>query len=273
MIKRDVFILSDGTGITANTLSNSLISQFESIHFEKTTIPYIGSIDKAQEVVQKINQKSQARGLQPIVFMTLVQPHIRNEILKANASFYDLFNAFIEPLEKELHAKSSYSVGRSHGVINPETYNQRIDAVNFALNHDDGIKVNHYQNADIILVGVSRCGKTPTCLFMALQFGILAANYPITDEDLNQFNLPATLKPYKNKLFGLTIDPNRLRQIRHERRPNSRYSSLEQCRLEVSEVEAMYQHEKISYLNSTSYSIEEIATRIMAQANIKQRIS
>lgn len=275
-MKRFIFILSDGTGITADTLSNSLISQFETIDFDKITIPYIDSLEKAQKVVNKINNYSKTNPFKPIVFMTLVNPLIRKEILKAKASIYDLFNSFIEPLEKELEAKSSYTVGRSHGVVNTESYNNRIDAVNFALNHDDGIKVNHYQHADIILIGVSRCGKTPSCLFMALQFGIYAANYPFTDDDLdnlNNFHLPKLLKPYKNKLFGLTIHSERLQQIRSKRRPNSQYASIEQCQREVKEVENMYQNEKIPYINSTRYSIEEITTRIMARAGIKRRIT
>lgn len=271
-MKRHVFMLSDGTGITAETLGNSLITQFENIEFEKQTIPYIDSIPKAENIVLMINQSFQEEGIKPLVFMTLVNPEIRQLFKKANGCVFDLFNTFIGPLENELHEKSSYTVGRTHGVANDKSYTHRIEAVDYALNHDDGIKTRGYEKADIILIGVSRCGKTPSCLYMALQYGILAANYPFTEEDLVGFHLPEVLKPYKNKLFGLTIDTHRLQQIRSERRPNSKYASAEQCRLEVAEVEAMYQKERIPYINSTKYSIEEIATKILAISGLQRKI-
>lgn len=271
-MKRYVFMLSDGTGITAEALGNSLITQFENIYFEKTTIPYIDSIEKAETVVLRINESFQQQRIKPLVFMTLVNPEIRAHIKKAQACVYDLFSTFIGPLEKELEEKSSYTVGKTHGVADNKTYSHRIDAVDYALSHDDGVKTKGYEKADIILIGVSRCGKTPSCLYMALQYGILAANYPFTDEDLSYFHLPEVLKPYKEKLFGLTIDVERLQQIRTERRPSSKYASAEQCRLEVTEVEAMYKRERIPYINSTRYSIEEISTKILASAGLKRTI-
>lgn len=271
-MKRFVYMLSDGTGITAETLGNSLISQFENIEFEKLTIPYIDSVEKAEKVVVQINQSFATAGIKPLVFMTLVNPEIRKYFKKADACLFDLFSIFIGPLEQELEEKSSYTVGRTHGVADDKTYTHRIEAVDFALHHDDGIKTRGYDKADIILIGVSRCGKTPSCIYMALQYGILAANYPFTEDDLVGFHLPDSLRPYKNKLFGLTIDPHRLQQIRSERRPNSKYASAEQCRIEVNEVEAMYQKENIPYLNSTRFSIEEIATKILAASGIIRKI-
>jgi len=272
-MKRHVFIISDGTGITAEALGNSLITQFDSITFEKKTLPYIDTLEKAKEAVKQVNACAEQFKTKPLIFITLVKKELSNEIMKANASVFDLFNTFLVPLEQELNAKSSFTVGRSHGVVNPESYNHRIDAVNYALSHDDGVKTKNYSLADIILIGVSRCGKTPSCLYMALQFGILAANYPFTDDDLNNLRLPESLRPFKSKLFGLTIDPERLSQIRSERRPNSKYASLEQCRLEVNEVEAMYRREGVPFINSTRYSIEEITTRILAKAGISRRIT
>lgn len=271
-MKRYVYMLSDGTGITAEMLGNSLITQFENIEFEKLTIPYIQSIEEAENVVIMINQSFKEQGIKPLVFMTLVNPELRKFFQKANACVFDLFSTFIGPLETELQEKSSYTVGRTHGVADVKTYTHRIEAVDFALSHDDGIKTRGYEKADIILIGVSRCGKTPSCLYMALQYGILAANYPFTDDDLIGFHLPECLKPFKHKLFGLTIDVERLQQIRSERRPNSKYASAEQCRIEVREVEAMYQKEKIPYINSTKFSIEEIATKVLAASGLQRKI-
>lgn len=271
-MKRCVYMISDGTGITAESLGNSLLSQFESLEFSKTTIPYIDSPEKAQKAVEELNNNFKLTGLRPIAFITLINPDVNKEIKKADALIIDLFNTFISPLEHELQVKSSHTVGKTHSVADSKSYDQRIAAINYSLAHDDGINVKDYDKADIILIGVSRCGKTPSCLYMALQFGILAANYPFTEEDLANFYLPKSLRPYKSKLFGLTIDPERLCNIRDLRRPNSNYAQIDQCKKEIHEVEAMYQNENIPYINSTKYSIEEISTKIMSMANLKRRI-
>ncbi|QDP72533.1 kinase/pyrophosphorylase [Legionella israelensis] len=271
-MKRYVYMISDGTGITVEGLGTSLITQFEHIQFEKITIPYVDTLEKADNVVLNINQSYQESGQKPLVFMTLVNPEISQKIKTAKACIFDLFNTFLGQIEEELNIKSSYKVGRTHGVANNESYGQRIEAVEYALSHDDGIKTRDYDKADIILIGVSRCGKTPSCLYMALQYGVLAANYPFTEEDLNHFHLPELLRKHKKKLFGLTIDCKRLQQIRNERRPNSRYASITQCQLETSEVEAMYKRENIPYLDSTKYSIEEISTKVLSIAGIKRKI-
>lgn len=270
-MRRQVFMISDGTGITAENLGNSLITQFENIKFEKITMPYIDNLEKAHEVVQQINESFIKTGYKPLVFMTLINTDISKAIRQSNASIFDLFNTFLEPLEKELQSKSSYTVGKTHSVTNRQSYSNRIEAVDYALAHDDGLKVRGYEKADIVLIGVSRSGKTPSCLYMALHFGVLAANYPFTEEDLSYQHLPEVLRPFKKKLFGLTIDSERLQHIRTERRPNSKYASAEQCRLEVAEVEAMYKRENIPYLNSTRYSIEEISTKVLATARIQRK--
>jgi len=272
-MKRNIFIISDGTGITADSLANSLLTQFNDIEFEKQTLPYLDSLDKAEALISRINICYEETGNKPLIFLTLINSRIGEYIkTQAKAAVFDLFGTFISPLEKELKTKSSYTVGLTHGVANIESYQHRIEAVDYTLAHDDGIKIRGYEDADIILIGVSRCGKTPSCLYMALQFGILAANYPFTDDDLSDLRLPDVLRPYKSKLFGLSIDPQRLKEIRTERRPNSQYSSADQCRIEIAEVEAMYQREKIPFINTTNFSIEEIATKIMSIAGLTRKI-
>jgi [pyruvate, water dikinase]-phosphate phosphotransferase / [pyruvate, water dikinase] kinase len=271
-MKRHVFMLSDGTGITAEHLGNSLMSQFREITFEKQTLPYIDTPTKAQEVISKINQCIEKTQNPPLVFMTIVNLEISALIQSSQAIVFDLFNTFIEPLEQALKTKSSYTVGQSHGVSNTEFYTHRIEAVEFALNHDDGIRAQGYEKADIILIGVSRSGKTPSCLYMALHFGIMAANFPFTEDILNWHDLPESLKPYKKKLFGLTIHPERLQHIRSERSPGSHYATLDQCRREILELEDLYKRERIPYLDSTKFSIEEIATRILAMTGLKRLI-
>src|SRR3990167_321954 len=258
LMKRYVFILSDGTGITAEHLSNSLLSQFHEVIFEKQTIPYIDNTNTAKEAITKINAIYTETNTQPLVFMTIVDLDIVALIKKTSAIVFDLFNTFIEPLEQALNTKSSYTVGQTHGMSNSQAYIHRISAVEFALAHDDGIRSNSYKNADIILIGVSRSGKTPSCLYLALNFGIKAANFPFTEDILDWHKLPEILEPYKKKLFGLTIHPERLQHIRSERSPGSRYATLQQCRKEISELEELYKKEQIPYLDSTKLSIEEI---------------
>lgn len=270
-MKRQAFFISDGTGITAETLGHSLLAQFESIDFIQTTLPYIDTTEKAHEVTSRLNKIKSDTGLQPIIFDTIVNQEIRDIISKANAFKVDIFATFLSPLEKELKIESSYSVGKSHAGGNDAGYKSRIDAVNFALDNDDGSKLKHYDKADIILIGVSRSGKTPTCLYLALQFGIKAANYPLTEEDLHNFELPDALKKHKHKLFGLTIDPERLAAIRNERKANSRYASIAQCYYETEEVEHLYQQEQISFLSTTDLSVEEISTKIMLKAELSRR--
>ncbi len=270
-MKRTAFFISDGTGITSEALGNSLLAQFERIEFDKITIPYIDDLEKARSTVARINKAGANDGMRPIIFDTIVDRNIRAEISRADAFMIDIFGTFLDPLEKELEASSSYTVGRSHAIKNESNYERRINAVNFALDNDDGARTRHYDEADIILIGVSRSGKTPTCLYLALHYGLKPANYPITEDDIEDQKMPAVLRPHREKLFGLTIDPERLSTIRNERRPNSRYSSLKQCQYEVEEAELMYKRERISYLNTTAYSVEEIATRIMLMTGIERK--
>lgn len=268
---RKVFFLSDGTGITVQTMGHSLITQFENVRFETINLPYIDTIEKAQQAVLRINQTATNDRQKPIIFATLVDPDIRQIIANSEGQYMDFFQTFLEPLEQELGTKSSRTIGRSHGLTNTISYKNRIDALNYTLGHDDGVNMRGYEQADVILIGVSRCGKTPTCLYLALQFGILAANYPFTDEHLNELRLPEALKKYKAKLFGLTIEAERLQAIRSERRPNSNYAALERCRTEVNAVEAMYRRENITFLNTTRFSIEEISTKIMALLGLERK--
>ena len=273
--KRSAFFISDGTGITAETLGHSLLAQFEgddNIQFEKQTLPYIDTEKKALETVQKINQCFEEDGYKPILFETIINEKIRSLIASSNGFPIDIFTAFLKPLEAELKLESSYSVGRGHSIVNDVHYNTRMDAVNFALDNDDGARTRHYDSADVIIIGVSRCGKTPTCLYLAMQFGLKAANYPFTDDDFDDLKIPKVLKPYKKKLFGLIIDADRLVSIRHERKPNSHYASFKQCDFESRSISALFARENIPHINSTHFSIEEIATRLMEDFNLERRI-
>ncbi len=270
--KRSAFFISDGTGITAEMLGHSLLTQFDMVAFNEVTLPFVDSVEKAQAIVEQINEQAAADGARPLLFSTLVNQDISAVVATANALFLDCFEIFILPMEKELGVQSSHAVGRSHSANNFANYHHRIEAVNFALSHDDGVSTRDLADADIILTGVSRCGKTPTCLYLAMQFGVRAANYPLIPEDFSSMQLPSQVKPLKKRLYGLTIKPERLQQIRNERRPGSVYATLDNCEFEVREAEALMRRESIAFLDATSKSVEELATTILQAAKLVRRI-
>jgi regulator of PEP synthase PpsR (kinase-PPPase family) len=268
--RRTVYFVSDQTGVTAETVGHSLLAQFVGLEVREVTLPFVSSVDKAQEAVRRINRTADEEGARPIVFSTLVEDDLREIVKQCNALFLDCFGALVGPLEHELERRSAHRTGRSHPVADP-AYAVRINATNYALAHDDG-SGSDYSRADIILVGVSRSGKTPTCLYMALQYGVFASNYPLTDDELEAGTLPARLDPHRSKLYGLTIQPERLRQIREERRPNSRYSSPQQVQYEIRAAEAIFARYGIAVLDTTETSIEEIASRILNEAGVERRL-
>jgi regulator of PEP synthase PpsR (kinase-PPPase family) len=269
--RRTVFFVSDGTGITAQMLGHSLLTQFEGVEFNQVTLPFVDSREKAEECIARIGAETHVNG-QPIVFSTLVNTDVREVLRRANALVFDFFETFIDPLEAGLGVKSSHTIGRSHSAMDKKEYQQRIEAINFAMAHDDGASHRELGQADVILIGVSRSGKTPTSLYLALQFGVMAANYPLIPEDFHRAKLPEALRAEKSRLYGLTIAPERLHEIRKERRPGSRYADLDNCRFEVEEAEALMRREGIRCINSTSKSIEEIATTILRELRIQRQV-
>lgn len=270
---RFVFFVSDRTGITAEMLGNSLLSQFEGFRFHRETIPFVDSPEKIDAVIRQINDVAAREGQAPIIFSSVVDELASATIRRdAHALTLDLFQVFIAPLESELNAKSSHTAGRSHGIANSHEYFARMEAINFTQAHDDGVATRDLGKAQVILVGVSRCGKTPTSLYLALQFGIRAANFPLTPEDFIDRRLPASVMPFRDRLFGLTINPDRLHQIREERRPGSKYASLETCRVEVREAENLMESERIPMLDTSAKSIEEIATTILHRGKLQRHV-
>jgi regulator of PEP synthase PpsR (kinase-PPPase family) len=270
--KRTVFFLSDGTGITAQMLGHSLLTQFEGVDFNQVTLSFVDSTEKAKECLVRIEAEVASGNGQPIVFSTLVNQDVREVFRRANALFLDFFETFIDPLEAGLGVKSSHTIGRSHSAMDKKEYQQRMEAINFAMAHDDGSSHRDLGQADVILVGVSRSGKTPTSLYLAMQFGVKAANYPLIPEDFDRGQLPEALRDDKTRLYGLTIAAERLHEIRKERRPGSRYAELDNCRFEIDQAEAMMRREGIRSINSTSKSIEEIATTILRELRIQRQV-
>ncbi|MCF2950232.1 kinase/pyrophosphorylase [Paraglaciecola aquimarina] len=267
---RTAYYISDGTAITAEIFGHALLTLFE-VKFNHVTIPFVETVEQAEQVNKKISESFQDKDHRPLVFYTIVNPEVRKVISQSVGINYNFLDQFVAPLEKVLGIPAKPEKHRTHS-IHEKTYDIRIDAVNYALANDDGSNLKDYHEADIILVGVSRSGKTPTSLYLALQYGIKAANYPFTEDDMGDIlRLPAVLKQFKNKLFGLTIQAERLHQIRSERRANSHYASLRQCRMELRVVENLYRKERIPFLNSTHFSIEEISAKILAETGLERK--
>jgi regulator of PEP synthase PpsR (kinase-PPPase family) len=270
--QRTVFFVSDRTGITAETLGNTLLTQFDEVEFRKVTLPFVNTPERAAQALAQIDAAAASNGAErPLVFSTTVNDDIRATLRRCQGLFLDLFDSHIPAIEAELHQKSVHKVGRVHGMADSDRYRARIDAINFALAYDDGLTQKDYQRSDVILIAPSRCGKTPTSIYMALQHGLFAANYPLTDEDLEQSRLPALLQPFAAKLYGLTSTPERLQRVRSERRPGSKYASLEQCAWELRQAEALYQRHHVAFVNSADKSVEEIAAVVMQDKGLRRQ--
>ena len=262
MTSRPVFIVSDRSGVTAETICHTLLSQFPGIAFHQIALPFIDSDEKVKAAAKQILQAAEESGLKPLVFSTFVNDRFIEALADSNAEIFDLFAPFINRMEKTLDQQSSHKPGQSHGIADVARYGHRIDAVNYALHCDDGLHAKDYSKATVILLGVSRSGKTPTCLYLALHFGFYAANYPLTEEDFSNGEIPQSILDHHDKVFGLTIDPFRLHQIRSERRPGSEYASLSRCQQDVATARRMYQRYQIAHCDSTNYSVEELGSTI-----------
>ena len=269
--ERLVYYISDGTGITAETIGHSLLTQFAGVRFDTRRLSFIDNAEKAHAAAAQVQAQGRAIGCRPIIISSVVDEALAAVLAESGALVLDVFGPFIGRLETELGQQRERHVGHAHGMFDFAAYEQRINATNYALTHDDGGNVN-YDEADLILVGVSRSGKTPTCLYLALHYGVRAANYPLTEDDLEGKELPRRLRQHRQKLYGLTIDPNRLRQIRQERKPDSRYATLEQCKFEVAAAEVLFRAERIPMLSTTHTSIEEIASKVLTALGIERHM-
>jgi regulator of PEP synthase PpsR (kinase-PPPase family) len=267
---RTLFIISDRTGITLEHLVRTLTTQFDDMCCERVVLPFLDTPAKIEAAVREIDAAAREDDAEPVVFSSIVDEGLRERLKQAHAQVFDIFDTYLPPLSAAIGLPHIGHVGRSHGMGDPGAYDRRVDAVNFALNFDDGSRFHGLDDADLILIGVSRSGKTPTCLYLAMQYAIRAANYPLTEDDFLLGKLPEPLRAHREALFGLTIAPDRLHRIREERRPGSEYASLAQCRKEVSAAEGLFRSNAIPYIDSTAVSIEELAIEIMQRVGVRR---
>lgn len=266
---RKVFFISDSTGITAETLGNTLLTQFPESRFERETIPFVTSPEYAGRIVARIDDRIRFEP-KPLIFSTVISPEIRAVLGRTKSTLIDLMGEQIGVLEHELGQEASRTPGRAHGQGDVERYQARMQAVEYAIEHDDGQSLRALDQADIILIAPSRCGKTPTTMYLALQHAVFVANYPLIEEDFDSTELPKPIRAHAKKCFGILSNPKRLSEVRYERRPNSRYASLEQCAFELRNAESLYNLHNIPYMNSASKSVEEMSTVIMHKMKLRQ---
>ena len=259
-----VFFLSDSTGISAETMGNALLLQFPELRFERRLIPFIASVEEARKVVEILDAAA-AGPVTPLAFSTTALTEIREELHKSVCPLIDFFELHMERVEATLGVPGLRVAARLHGMGDVQRYNQRMAAVEYAIEHDDGQSMRALDKADVILLGPSRCGKTPTTMYLALQHGVFVANYPLVEEDFETGDLPRPVSALRDHCFGLTTTPARLSEVRQQRRPNSRYASLEQSTFELRRAEALYRTHRIPVVNSATRSVEEMSTVILQQ--------
>lgn len=260
---RTVFFVSESTGLTAEAMGQSLLSQFETLEFERVYLPYINTVARARALLLRIAEARQRHGVRPIIFGTLLDNEIRTILQGGDCLYIEMFDIFMTTLSEELGVPPSRRSGRSHAITQPGSYTKRIDAINFAMANDDGVRPENFDHAEVILIGVSRVGKTPTSMYLAVHFGLRAANYPLTDEDFERGALPPPVMRNRAKLVGLTIAPERLHRIREERRRGSPYASLPQCQSDVRNGLRVLARLGVPVIDTSSHSIEEIASHVI----------
>jgi regulator of PEP synthase PpsR (kinase-PPPase family) len=265
-----VFFLSDSTGISAETMGNALLIQFPGVRFERTLIPFIQTVEDARRAVRQLDAAMDGP-VTPLVFCTAADDDVRAELRRSRAPFVDFFDMHMEHVERILGRRGARAAAQLHGVGDIVRYNRRMAAVEFTIEHDDGQSIRALDKADVILVAPSRCGKTPTSMYLALQHGLFVANYPLVDEDLESDDLPRTVRPFLSRCFGLTTNVDRLRRVRHERRPGSRYASVEQCRWELRRAADLFAARRIPVIDSSARSVEEISTLILQTLKADRR--
>ncbi|MEZ8100684.1 posphoenolpyruvate synthetase regulatory kinase/phosphorylase PpsR [Vibrio bivalvicida] len=269
---RDVFYVSDGTAITCETLGHVVLGQFPFKANEKT-FPFVESQDKLTDLLKEIETSYQNNGIKPLVFFSMVIPELRQKLVESNSYSYDVLESIVQKVQDDIQMQPKPKLQRSRSVgRDSDTYFDRIAAIEYTLAHDDGVTLKGLEEADIILLGVSRSGKTPTSLYMAMQFGLRVVNYPFIDDDLKRMRLLPEFEIHRHKLFGLTIDPQRLTEIRENRLAGSDYASNEQCLHELQTVESLFRREAIPYINTSSLSVEEISTRVLERTGLRRRL-
>jgi len=267
---KEIYYVSDSTGILATNLGQALICQFPEVNFHEEKFPFIKTEEEAQKTINYIVKQSSGRF--PIIFSTLMDPKIRDIFDHPQVEFFDVCGTFLERLEGALEAKALRVPGFSRQIDFIDMAN-RVEAINYTLNHDDGTKLSEYDEADVILVGVSRSGKTPVSVYLSTHMGLKSANYPLTERDLDSYSIPKSLRENKKKVVGLTTKPELLESIRQKRYPNSKYAKRSTCIHELQQAQQIFLRNQLPVIDTSGKSIEELATQISQEIGLYKKSS
>lgn len=265
MTKFHLHLLSDSTGETLDAVAKAALAQFKGADPVKHLWPMVRNARQMERILEEVEKKP------GLVMFTLVNEDIRDVLVKGcarlNMPYIPVMDAVMTALGKFLGEKAEAKPGRQH-VLNQE-YFQRIDAMHYTMAHDDGQAPRNLTEADVILLGVSRTSKTPTCIYLANR-GIKAANIPVVPN----CPLPEELFNLKDKLIvGLFTSPDRLIQIRKNRllsmksEPNTDYVDIDAVTQEVQAARRLYAQNNWPVIDVTRRSIEETAAAIINLLN------
>ena len=265
---KDIYYVSDSTGILSTNLGQSLLCQFPEIHFHEEQFPFIRSVKEARATLKYILKNSGGRS--PIIFSTIMLPEVLKVFDTPEVELFDMYVAFLDRLERSLEVQPLRLPGFYRHTDNV-SISKRVEAIHYTLEHDDGTKIDELDDADVILVGVSRSGKTPASVYLATQMGLKAANFPLTIEFLTQYSLPEAIKRNIKRTVGLTTSPEMLRKVREKRYAASNYAKLVTCLEELDQAKNIFLKNKIPVVNTEGKSIEETATQIMQEIGLSRK--
>jgi [pyruvate, water dikinase]-phosphate phosphotransferase / [pyruvate, water dikinase] kinase len=256
-----VHLVSDATGETLNAIAKAALAQFDDVNVEQHSYALVRSPKQLERALDHIRAQ---RGL---VFFTLVNPELRRTLVNycttEKVPALDVMEGPITMMSQFLGAAETHRPGAQHGV--DQRYLQRIEALNFTIQHDDGQALDTLDDAQVVLVGASRTSKTPTCVYLAIR-GVRAANVPLVPG----LPLPAALLTIKKPLVvGLWASPDRLVQVRRNRLNtmgevrDTDYVDLEAVRSEVSDTRKLFEHHEWPAIDVSRRSVEETAAAVI----------
>lgn len=265
---KDVYYVSGSTALLAEDVGKALLCQFQEISFNEEKIPFIKTRAAAEKAMKHILEQS--GGVRPLVFCTIMDAGIKKILDSPEVEFFDVFGNVLDRLENCLETKALRVPGYSRN-IDDITLAKRVEAIHFSIEHDDGTRSREYDEAEVILLGVSRSGKTPVSVYLATHMGIKSANFPLTSEHLDSYELPPEIVRNRKKVVGLMTSPGLLHKIREQRYSGSTYAKLSTCATELNQAKEIYLRYGIQSLETDGKSIEETSVQVTQLVDIPRK--
>ena len=258
-----IYLISDSTGETLDRIFLALKAQFKNIDYKVHSYSFTRTENQILKILEDAKKNENSVILYTIVDNNLAK-YLANESDKKKIPCFGVLGNLILNFSKILNQKASHEPSGQH-ALNDEYY-ERIEAIQFTMNHDDGNLINEIEQSDIILVGVSRTSKTPTAIYLANK-GFKTSNIPLVNEN----SLPIKLKenPQLTCVVGLNTEPERLVDLRKNRMnslketENKTYTNIENIKKEIADAKKTFQKYKWPSIDVTRKSVEETAASII----------